>query len=247
MLSNYSHGDNKINVKISIISAVFNSAGRLPRLIESLRSQTDKDFEWVVADGASTDETLEILRGVNDLNLVVDSRQDFGIYDALNRAIQISTGDYYIVAGCDDIFYTTAIATFRKEIVNSKYEIITTNAMYKGRKISKKKLPSWIFGQSSYISAHTLATAFNKNLHKKYGYFSSHYPIAADQLFVMMSCLNGARCYRSDCVVGEIGCTGVSSRDRIGNATELFRVQISLGRSYFVQLVLLLMRLLRMK
>lgn len=237
----------KCKLKISIITATYNAATHLPCLIASLREQTDKDFEWVVADGASTDKTLEILHGISDLNLVIDSRKDFGIYDALNRAIQVSTGDYYIVSGSDDVFHATAIASFRKEIVNSKCEIIAANALYNGRMISNKRWPSWIFGQSSYISAHTLATAFNKSLHEKYGYFSSHYPIAADQLFVMTVCLDGTRCYKSGCVAGKIGCTGVSSRDRVGNATELFRVQISLGRSYFLQLVLLLMRLLRIR
>ncbi|OYV85676.1 MAG: hypothetical protein B7Z63_05145 [Ignavibacteriae bacterium 37-53-5] len=84
---------------ISVVTATWNAAQHLPGLITSLQGQTDKEFEWVVADGASDDGTLELLRSVTGLNIVISSQQDFGIYDALNRAIRIASGDYYIVCG----------------------------------------------------------------------------------------------------------------------------------------------------
>ena len=87
---------------ISIITATYNAAPYLPRLIHSLRGQDFKNFEWVVADGGSSDETLEILSQVDDLNLIVDSRPDQGIYDAFNRAVALSSGDYILFLGADD-------------------------------------------------------------------------------------------------------------------------------------------------
>ena len=89
---------------LSIITATLNSIEYLPKLIDSLRKQKDREFEWVVADGASTDGTLELLKSVTDLDILITSESDFGIYDALNRGIKVCSGDYYLVLGDDDFY-----------------------------------------------------------------------------------------------------------------------------------------------
>ena len=231
--------------KISIVTATYNAAEYLPKLIKSLRDQTDKDFEWVVADGASTDGTLALLQAVSDIDLVISSQPDFGIYDALNRAIKLSSGEYYVVVGADDFFYDTAIANFRRAIEQSSADIVAANAMYGCKCMKVKYGPSWLFGQFSFIAAHTLATAFRKNLHQTYGYYSRLYPIAADQFFVIRACAGGSKRQDADFLAGEIGRTGVSSVDLIGNATEVFRVQVALGHSVLIQTLLFLLRLVR--
>lgn len=233
------------NTKISIVTATCNAAEHLPGLIESLRSQTDRDFEWVVADGASSDGTLALLQSITDINVIISSQPDFGIYDALNRAIKLASGEYYIVAGADDQFDHDAIANFRRAIESSRADIIAARAMHGSKCMKIKKGPSWLFSQFSFIAAHTLGTAFRKELHQTYGYYSRQYPIAADQFFVMKACLGGASRHAADFVAGEIGQGGVSSTDRVGNATEVFRVQLAHGRSVFIQTLLLLLRLLR--
>jgi glycosyltransferase involved in cell wall biosynthesis len=240
-----SKSENENRATISVVTATHNAAKHLPRLIESLRGQTDKDFEWVVADGASGDGSLELLRSATGINIVISSQTDFGIYDALNRAIRISSGEYYIVCGADDFFYGDAIANFRRAIVLSRADIIVADAMYGKRRVKVRKGPTWLFGHGALISAHTLATAFRKELHRVYGYYSRKYPIAADQLFVMQACKGGASRYQGDFVAGEIGQGGVSSVDQAGNATEVFRVQRALGSSASVQGLLLMFRLLK--
>lgn len=231
--------------KISIVTATFNAAVHLPRLIESLRQQTMSNFEWVVADGASTDGTLELLDSITDLNIIVSSQPDFGIYDALNRAIKLASGDYYIVAGADDVFDEEAISNFLSVIGLSGADIIAADAMYGKRCMSVKEGPPWLFGQFSHIAAHSLATAFRKEMHLRFGYYTRLYPIAADQFFVMTACANGATVCKGRFVAGNIGQSGLSSVDRVGSATEVFRVQVVLGRSIFIQLILFIFRLLR--
>lgn len=88
--------------KVSIITASYNAEMYITRLVSSLLSQYNSNFEWVVVDGASTDKTLEILKKVSDINLIVDSRPDSGVYDAFNRAVQIASGDYILFLGADD-------------------------------------------------------------------------------------------------------------------------------------------------
>jgi hypothetical protein len=233
------------NTKISVVTATRNAVAFLPTLISSLRSQTDKDFEWVVADGASSDGTLELLRSVDDLDIVVTSQPDCGIYDALNRAIETSRGMYYIVAGADDSFSSEAIAQFRKAIGKSQADVVTASYMYDAHLVRVKKGPYWIFGQSSFIAGHSVATAFRKALHQKFGAYSNKYPIAGDQLFVLSACLGGASLYESDFVAGNMGVSGVSSMDRIGGATEVFNIQLRLGSSLLIQYLLLTARIIR--
>lgn len=232
-------------VTISVVTATYNAAGHLPKLIASLRAQTDRDFEWVVADGASSDGTLALLQSVTDLKIVVTSQPDFGIYDALNRAIKAASGDYYVVAGADDYFDADAIANYRRAIEQSEADIVAASARYGAKVMRVKKGPVWLYSQFALIAAHTLATAIRKDLHRTYGYYTRLYPIAADQFFVIRACAGGSRRHQADFVAGEIGSGGVSSTDRIGNATEVFRVQVATGRSVFVQVILFLLRLLR--
>ena len=237
--------ENQQRATISVITATYNAADHLPKLIESLRGQTDKDFEWVVADGASDDGTLELLRSVTGLNVVISSQADFGIYDALNRAIKISSGEYYIVCGADDFFHKDAIANFRRAIAESGADIIVANAMYGQRCLKVKHGPVWLFGGGALIAAHTVGTAIRKELHRVYGFYSRKYPIAADQYFLMQACKGGASRHEGGFVAGDIGRGGVSSVDRVGNGTEVFRVQLALGSSPVVQALLLMLRLLR--
>lgn len=237
--------ENQQRATISVITATYNAVHHLPKLTESLRGQTDKDFEWVVADGASDDGTLELLRAVTDLNIAISSQADCGIYDALNRAIGISSGEYYIVCGADDVFFNDAIANFRRAIVESGADIIVANAMYGQRCLKVKKGPSWIFGQSSFIAGHTLATAFKKELHQLYGKYPIKFPIGGDQFFVITACKGGASIYEAGFVSGEMGVEGISSVDRIGVALEFFKVQLSVGSSFLIQSLLLVLRLLK--
>jgi glycosyltransferase involved in cell wall biosynthesis len=235
---------NSQNKKISIVTATFNAADYLPSLIESLRNQMDKDFRWIVADGASTDGTLDVLNAIKDIDLLILSQPDFGIYDALNRAIKTVDGEYYIVCGADDIFDEDAIANYRSAIELSHADIVTAHAMYENNILKPKNCAPWLWGHRAYIAAHTLATAYKKTLHQRFGYYSSKYPIAADQFFVMQACKSGIKLHEAAFIAGRIGNTGVSSVDRPGNATEVFRVQLALGSSKWLQTLVLFLRLL---
>lgn len=230
---------------LSIVTATLNAAEQLPGLIKSLRAQTDRDFEWVVADGGSTDGTLALLQSVTDLNIVLSSQPDFGTYDGLNRALQAASGDYYIVVGADDRLAVDAVANYRRAIVDSGADIVAARARYGDRIMEVKRGPVWLHSQFALIAAHSVATAIRRDLHARYGYYTRRFPIAADQYFIIRACAGGAARYEADFIAGAFGTGGVSSTDRIGNATEVFRVQVAAGRCFAVQLLLLLVRLLR--
>jgi glycosyltransferase involved in cell wall biosynthesis len=74
-------------MKYSIITATYNAETFLERLLASILSQSYPNFEWVVQDGGSTDNTLNILKKYPDVRIKIQSEPDRGIYDAWNKAV----------------------------------------------------------------------------------------------------------------------------------------------------------------
>lgn len=72
----------------------------------------------MVVDGGSTDGTVDVLRQINDLKIVIDSRPDSGVYDAFNRAVFLSSGDFILFLGADDILIVD-IQQIAKRLVDS--------------------------------------------------------------------------------------------------------------------------------
>lgn len=87
---------------VSIVTCVYNAASTLPQAMNSVRGQTWPNIEYVVVDGASTDGTGEVVAQNDDLVSVLLSEPDEGLYDAFNRGVSISTGDYVAVLNADD-------------------------------------------------------------------------------------------------------------------------------------------------
>jgi len=233
-------------MKISVITATYNAMEHLPDLVASLRDQVDKDFEWVVADGASTDGTLEYLDSIDGLNLKIISEEDFGIYDALNKAIKISDCEYYIVVGSDDYFYPDAISIYKGIIQeNNNLDLVTCPVKYANSVISPKGKWPWFYGQFSYISMHSIGLLIKKSLHDRFGYYSRKYPIAADQYFILRALRKGAVIRSGKDIVGVHGTDGVSGVDYLGVITEFYRVQVSVGFNKFVQTALCCFRLIK--
>ena len=211
--------------KISIITAAYNAENHIHHLIESLRQQIDPNFEWVVVDGLSTDNTLEILKQVDDLNIKIISEADFGIYDALNKGIKACSGEFYLVAGADDVFYPNALRDY-KAAIEDGVDMVTANVRAGDKILKPKNGPSWRFAQFRWVSAHALGLLINKRLHSQQGFYSNKFPIAADQLFIKKCCINHAEVKQINMVVGSFGINGVSSIDTIGTCTEWFRIQL---------------------
>ncbi len=231
---------------ISVVTATYNATASLPGLIESLRKQTDQDFVWVVADGASDDGTLELLKSVTDFKVTITSQKDFGIYDALNRAVIASSGEYYVVAGADDVLAPGAIASFR-EIAESQHpDMISAKVMAEGQMCRVRRPWPWLYGGFAYVNSHAVGTLIKKSLHEKFGLYSKSYPLVADQLFFKKAGDAGARIVSADFVAGEYGVHGFSSSDVLGVLTEDFRIQLATGENKLLQTILFFLRVVKL-
>ena len=199
----------------------------------------------MVADGGSTDGTLELLASVTDLNLKIDSCTDFGIYDALNRAIKECSGDYYLVCGADDRLDENAIHNYKQEILESKADIITAKIRGRYNNIVGPKRIRWLFGMSALISCHSVGAIFKKSLHEKYGYYSKLYSICADKLFVEQAIASGVSLKKADFIAGNYSGVGISSTKVAETLCQNFCIQIAMGRNKIIQLLLLCLRIIK--
>jgi glycosyltransferase involved in cell wall biosynthesis len=233
-------------VSFTVVTAAYNAEATLPGLIRSLQDQIDSDFEWVVADGGSTDGTLSLLREAScKLPLQLDTRADFGIYDALNRAVSMARGDYYLVVGADDQLNPDAIAKYKQACESSGADLVTAKIDIGGQIVAPRKRREWLYGMAAHVSGHSVGLAIRRSLHDCLGLYSRKFPITADQLFVLNAIHAGAKVHECDFVAGRFGTEGASGGDPFGTLIEYFRTQVVVGHSLWAQLVLVVSRLVR--
>lgn len=230
--------------KITILTATLNAGAVLPRLIASLRAQTDADFEWIVADGGSSDDSRMLLEGCRDLQVRIDEASDFGIYDALNRGLRLFTGGYYLVVGADDTLAPDAIENYRRVAnANGQPDFVAAAFEQGGRIVMPRKGLGWLYGMPGVASSHSVGLLVKRSCHDRFGLYSSRFPITADQLFVKQALQAGASIAHAKFVAGEFSIAGTSGADSLGLLTELFRVQVRTERFVALQYVLFATRL----
>lgn len=96
-------------MKITIITVCYNSAATIEKTILSVAGQTNKNIEYIIVDGNSKDDTLEIIKKHEDKITKWISEPDKGLYDAMNKGIEMSTGDLIGILNSDDIFNSESV------------------------------------------------------------------------------------------------------------------------------------------
>jgi len=133
-------------MKVSIITATFNSASTIADTLESVRIQTYPTIEHIIVDGLSTDNTLTIVNNAQRIEQVV-SEKDNGIYDAMNKGIALTNGEIIGILNSDDFYAHEKVI----EEVVALFEQTDCDAVY-GNLIfvhpdnPKKVLRKWIAG-----------------------------------------------------------------------------------------------------
>ncbi len=179
-------------MKISIITVCYNSASTIKDTLNSVLNQTYKNYEYLIIDGLSTDNTLNILKKYTKAfqgKLKIISEKDHGLYDAMNKGINLATGDIIGILNSDDILankyvFEKIITTFKKE---------KTDAVYGDLVFLDKETMS--IPTRNFI-AHKPSTHFawhpphptlylKKEVYKTLGNFNLSYPITADLDFML--------------------------------------------------------------
>jgi len=174
-------------MKVSIITISYNSASTIEDTIKSVISQNYSDLEYIIVDGGSTDNTLEIINKYKDKIFKLISEPDKGIYDAMNKGVGIATGEIIGIINSDDFYIDDNIL---REVVN-QFEKADTDAVYGDivyvdREDISKHVRYWKAGEYAekklnygWIMPHP-AVFIKKEIYNKFGLFNLDFKIAAD-------------------------------------------------------------------
>ena len=117
-------------MKVTVVTAVLNDAGHIEQTILSVISQTDIEIEYIIVDGGSKDGTLELIGKYKDKISLLISEPDRGVYDAMNKGIKYSTGDFvYFLNSGDVLLNPSILSKIKFEDVNVRNTIIYGNVV----------------------------------------------------------------------------------------------------------------------
>lgn len=173
-------------MKISIITVCFNSEQTIKNTLESLFLQSYNNIEYILIDGASTDNTMKIVSGYKDKFNYIISESDKGMYDALNKGIKLSSGDIIGILNSDDEFNDNNLLEIISDRfkMNNKLDAIIGDVAFinKNKKVvryySASKWNPFLF-KFGYMPPHP-SFYCKRNLFKEYGYYNTDFKIAGD-------------------------------------------------------------------
>lgn len=117
-------------MKVTVVTAVLNDAGHIEQTILSVISQTDIEIEYIIVDGGSKDGTLELIGKYKDKISLLISEPDRGVYDAMNKGIKYSTGDFvYFINSGDVLLNPSILSKIKLEELKEKNAIIYGNVV----------------------------------------------------------------------------------------------------------------------
>lgn len=171
-------------MKVSIITSCFNSEKTIEDTIQSVLSQTYPNIEYIIIDGKSTDKTLEIVNNHRDKSTKVVSEKDNGIYDAMNKGIKLSTGDYILFLNAGDrLSDSICIEALMKSIDSKNALVYYTDVVWVdlNKKVIRAGLPDINYSSDLYFKnfPHS-GTIYRKSCFVDYGYFRDDLKILAD-------------------------------------------------------------------
>ncbi|MBR5593576.1 MAG: glycosyltransferase [Bacteroidaceae bacterium] len=177
-------------MKISIVTATYNSAATIKDTFNSVIAQTYNDIEYIVVDGLSKDNTLDIIKEYEPLfggRMRWISEKDKGLYDAMNKGIAMATGDVIGILNSDDFYTSTDIL----QLVADSMQDSEIDAVYGDihfvnndnldkcvRYYSSRIFSRWLM-RYGFMPAHP-SFYCKREVYTKYGAFNTKYKIGAD-------------------------------------------------------------------
>lgn len=172
--------------KVSIMMMTFNSKDDVENTLNSIEMQDYPNIEVVIADGGSTDGTLDVIakhKASSKCDIQCVSEKDHGLYDALNKDVKRATGDYLLV-GNDQYIDPSAITKLVTSLEENHADGSHCDLIYA---TDEKVVRYWHMGngriQNGWLPGHP-ALLLKKEVYDKYGLYKTDYRIAADYEFM---------------------------------------------------------------
>lgn len=231
-------------LKISIVTINFNAAASLERTILSVLRQTRLPDEYIIIDGSSTDNSVEIIKKYTDKITHWVSEKDRGISDAFNKGIALATGDIIGIINSDDWYEPNAL-----EVLEKFHHMHPTAEIYHGGLLmwdnSRRDMylepglnPEQI--KREMIFNHP-STFVKRETYQRLGNFDLQYKYAMDYDLLLRFFVRGARFAAIAQHLANMNMDGRSGKNWILTHREVCRTQIHhLGQAWFYRLLYLL-------
>jgi glycosyltransferase involved in cell wall biosynthesis len=179
-------------LKISVITAVFNNRDTIADALDSALGQTHEDVEMIVIDGASTDGTLQVLRGYAGTLAALVSEPDRGIYYALNKGLRVATGEVVGFLHSDDLFADKhVLARIAEAFANPSVDAVYGDLVYVRKDASDQVVRYWKSGmfapaklRRGWMPPHPTLYV-RRSVYEQLGMFDTDFRIAADYDFML--------------------------------------------------------------
>lgn len=203
-------------IKVSIITVCYNSEATIQKTIESVVNQTYANIEYIIVDGKSKDHTLEIIQKYHSVypqKITYISEEDKGIYDAMNKGIDMASGELIGILNSDDYYEIDAVENMVKSMKEDKYQIlygfvraIKNNEEYSIDRQSPAFLEERMIGHP--------ACFVTKSVYDDFGKFDLQYISASDYDFMLrMSKKKEIKFYPVNFLITNFLLGGMSSTD----------------------------------
>ncbi|MEE9406938.1 MAG: glycosyltransferase family 2 protein [Polaribacter sp.] len=223
----------------SILTVCFNSEKTIKRTIESVLNQTFSNFEYIIIDGKSSDLTLKIIASFEQkfiekgISYKWVSEPDKGIYDAMNKGIEASSGELIGIINSDDWYMLDALENIKNQFIRTKADFIhgnmntyTSDNIFlktltpKSKKTAIRKMP--FFHPTSFI---------HKRVYNQLKGYSLRYKICADYDFIIKIINNNFKISYLNKIITNFTIGGVSTRQVEAPLKESHLIRVHNGYS----------------
>lgn len=212
---------------ISIIVATYNAGNTIDALLRSITEQNYQNWECIIVDGASKDDTIEIVKlyVVRDSRIRYISEPDKGIYDAFNKGWKLALGEWIYYIGADDILLQNGLRNLLQSNYNPNSGCLYGNviiSLYGGKKLNytHSVSPDLI----KYKTINHQALIMRKSVIKELGGFDEKYKICADSDLLLKAIVAGIVFEYKDINIAIFSDAGVSSNS-LKNIKEAYSIR----------------------
>ncbi len=221
-------------MKYSVITICYNASDCVADTIRSIVGQTSPDFEFILVDGASKDDTVKIVRSIlkesefpEERTLII-SEPDKGIYDAMNKGVLHAHGDFINFMNAGDRFHDDRVLEIASKYIDNSAEVYYGSTVSftdtKCRNEAPRELDC-IVKQMPFVHQ---ASFTSRKLLVEHP-FQLEYKIAADYEFFLWAYQNGQRFRRLDMTVADFAIGGICTSNVCESAIDQYRAARSLG------------------
>lgn len=225
---------------ISIVTVVFNDVQEIVETLDSVLAQSYENFQYIVIDGDSSDGTQGVLKSYSDRIDIYVSEPDEGVYDAMNKAVLLATGEYLLFMNCGDHFFNeTALENAVSEMTSSSLPQVFFGQWIRREnsgveQLCKPDLQHGIFNHQAVL--------YSRSIHSWHGlYLSVNKFTTADYLFfASLFTSKKVECKVICSVVAAIDVNGISSgAQTLSQKNTIDYLFGSIGKPYLVVVLLL--------